>query len=337
MNVCAACGINAPKPDLPCAACGGKGSIEAPAPTRELFCVGVRCQFQCRGCGRLAPLDDVDLDGLVRCALCGLTQAWDASAWRDALAQAHALGDLAGGEGLHAHPTWALANNPFHDVGRTRATFLTTFTGTAREGGLDVHRSLRMMAGPGHPLCDRCHTPVEITLPGEGRASTRCPRCAQTRGYALTAGVLRVAEGLRAVLADGHRDEVKEARTTDAGAVGLACPGCGAPLPVAGHARTVACSFCHLVSRIPGEFAVGAAEAPPTPFWLVYSGPSLARGHLENPSGDDAVPIRPAPVGTVTRAGFLLRLIPSVVIAGGVTAVVGVALFLLMRAGFIRL
>lgn len=340
MNVCAACGIVAPKPELPCAACGGQGVVDAPSPTGRQYFVGVRCQFQCRGCGRLAPLDEIDLDGLVRCALCGLTQAYDATVWAEAIGHAHALGDLAGGEGLFPHTRWAIPRNPFHDLGRSRATVVTTLTGVAQRGGLEVQRSLRMVAGPGHPLCSRCHAPVLVESRGEGRAQTRCTGCGNTLGYAVPAGVLRVDRGLVAVLAEGHRDELHEARTLDAGAgaaVGLGCPGCGAPLKVEGHARTVTCAFCHLVSRIPGEFGVGAREAPPTPFWLVFSGPSAQRGELERPSGSESGGIRPAPVGTKGGAGAWMRLLPSVVVAGGITVVVGVALFVLMRAGIVVL
>ena len=309
---------------------------EAPLPGGALYFVGVRCQFQCRGCGRLSPLDQIDLDGLVRCALCGLTQAYDPTVWTDALATAQAVGDLARGEGLHPHPTWSLLTNPFHDVGRTRATHLITLSGVSQRGGLDVQRSLRMTVGPGHPLCHHCQTPLAVDIPGEGRATTRCPRCGTELHYGISAPVLRAGHGLRAVLAEAHRDEIREARTVDAaGVVGLSCPGCGAPLPVEGHARTVACSFCHLVSRIPGEFAVAAAEAPPTPFWLAFGGPSPLRAQLEDPTGDGAAPIRPAPVATVTRAGFWLRLFPSLVVAGGLTLVVGLVLFLLVRAGLI--
>lgn len=343
MKVCAGCGSVAPHPELPCALCAERGSVDAPDASGRQFYVAVRCQFQCRGCGRLAPADDVDVDGVIRCAMCGLSQAFDATVWRDAVAVAHGLGDLAGGEGLHPHPRYSIAaTNPHRDVGAERAVVTTTVSGARMEHGIEVRRSLRMVAAPGHPLCGRCEVPLTVEVPSRGRAVTRCPRCAATREYAVSGEVLATGVGLVAVLADGHRADVRDAKPTSSGAVlGLNCAGCGGPLPAEGHARTVTCRFCQLVCRIPGEFELSADDAPPTPFWLVFSGPSQARRRLEHDpafgDGEGARAVQRVAAGDVVQPGFFFgRLVPATV-ALGVTGVIGLGLFLLMRAGILRL
>ena len=121
------------KRGLPCGVCGASSWVEAPARGGALYFVQATCQFQCRGCARLAPLDTVDLDGTVRCVLCGLKQAYDPGTWKEGLAWAHGVGDLADGEGLHPSETWAIgAENPHRDLGRTAATdVLTVYAGSA--------------------------------------------------------------------------------------------------------------------------------------------------------------------------------------------------------------
>lgn len=346
MDVCAACGIVAPRPGLPCEACGGTAIEKAPPRRGALYFVQVRCQFQCRGCGRLAPLDAVETGGLARCASCALTQAVDPGGWHEGLAFAHAVGDLASGggaegEGLHPHARWALGQrNPHRGLGVDAATEVLILDSMRRVDGLEVRRTLRLRAAPGHPLCDGCHAPLQVDLAGEGQARTRCPGCGTTARYDVSAGVLAACRGLRGVLADAQREDISDARTAeDGGVVALSCPGCGAPLRVEGHAHTAACPFCHLVCRIPSTApAASAADVPPTPFWLLFGGPSARRRELERAPDDDVRTIAqptPAPAPTGLRAW--LGLLPTVVFAGGMTVATGVALFILMRMGFVRL
>jgi hypothetical protein len=345
MDVCAACGIVAPRPGLPCQACGGTAIEKAPERKGALYFVQVCCQFQCRGCGRLAPLDAVEIDGLARCACCGLTQAFDVGGWHEGLAFAHAVGDLAAGapgEGLHPHPRWAIgAYNPHRALGVKKAADTIVLASTSRVDGLEVRRSLRLRAAPGHPVCDSCHLPLVVDLPSEGQARTRCPGCGATARYDVSAGVLAACEGLRGILADAQREDLTDARTADdGGVVALSCPGCGAPLRVEGHGHTAACPFCHLVCRIPSSAPAASAEdVPAVPFWLLFGGPSARRAELER--GEDekrargivAPSLAPMPKGI---RGWL-RLLPAVVVAGGMTIVTGVALFALMRLAIVRM
>lgn len=334
MDVCGSCGVVVPKRGLPCGVCGASSWVEAPARGGTLYFVQATCQFQCRGCARLAPLDTVDVDGTVRCVLCGLKQAFDPGAWKEALAWAHGLGDLAGGEGLHPSDTWAIGtDNPHADVGRTAATDVLTVGGTGSVGGVQVSRSLRMQAGPGHPLCLACKAPLDVSVEAEGRVRARCRECGAASVYEVPAAVLGACRGLRGVIAEVSRAELREAKT-GAGVSTLSCPGCGAPLPARGRGRVIECQFCHATCKLPAEDAGTVEDAEPTPIWLVYGGASAARRALESGAGGEAsIPEPKAEVLTGSR--WWLSQVPPAIIAGGLTLVTGVVLFVLMRMGLI--
>lgn len=341
MDVCAACGIVAPRPGLPCEGCAGTAVTKAPERRGALYFVQLRAQFQCRGCGRLAPLDAVELGGLARCASCGLTQAVDPGTWPEGLAFAHAVGDLAVGEGLHPHPRWAVGDaNPHRAIGVDAASEVLMLDGVRRVDGLEVRRTLRLRAASGHPLCDTCHTPLQVDLASEGQARTRCPGCGASARYDVPAGVLAACRGLRGVLADAQREDLSDARSAvDDGIVALSCPGCGAPLRVEGHAHTAVCPFCHLTCRIPSTApAASAAEVSPVPFWVLYGGPSARRRELERPTDGDALTIDlPPPVPAPTGLRAWLGLVPVAVVAGGMTIATGSVMFILMRMGLLKL
>ncbi len=78
---------------------------------------------------------------------------------------------------------------------------------------------------------------------------------------------------------------------------------------------------------------------PPTPFWVLFAGSSARRAELESGSGHGAPkPLAIAPPPVAAPAGGLrgvLGLVPTVVVAGGMTVVTGVALFVLLRMGLL--
>ncbi len=335
MNVCATCGIVAPRPGLPCEGCGSTGTGRAPERRGGAYFVWIRCRFQCRGCGRLAPLDEIEVGGVARCVLCGLTQAFDPSAWREALAFAHGVGDLAGGEGLHPDARWAIGlANPHAEIGITRASTPLVVSGTGTVGGVAVSRSLHVRAAPGHPLCGTCRSPLQVDRVAEGQLQARCAECGASARYDVSAAVVAACHGLRGVMSEGGRAGLQEARTVrEAGVVGLSCPGCGAPLRATGAARTVECAFCHLVSRVPGELAATGEDREPAALWLLLSGPSAARRALLQ-GGDGAAAFRAVPE---LPTSFWRSFLPSAVVAGGMTGVVGLLLFVLLRSGIVPL
>jgi hypothetical protein len=87
------------------------------------------------------------------------------------------------------------------------------------------------------------------------------------------------------------------------------------------------------------ERGAGAVEVAPTPFWLLFAGPSARRAELESGSGHGAPkPLAITPPPVAAPAGGLrgvLGLVPTVVVAGGMTVVTGLALFVLLRMGLL--
>lgn len=336
MNVCAACGVIAPG-DLPCEACRTSARTDAPTPTASAYLVWTRARFQCRGCGRLSALDAIVMDGTARCVLCGLVQAFDVGAWRAALAHAHAVGDLAGGEGRSPHPRWSLgAANPHRDIGVRRALDTLTLSGAGQVDGVAVSRALRVQVAPGHPLCDVCAEPLELSTPSEGRIGTRCRTCATSALYEVDAGVLAACHGLRGVISEATRAEVREARTQldTAGLQALSCPSCSAPLKWNGKGRIVDCTFCHATVRVPAS-ETATADVEPTPMWLLFSGPSAERRALQK--GTDKAQILAAEEIKLTGVRRWLALVPAAIVASGMLAVTGLGLFFLIRLGLLDL
>lgn len=330
MEVCASCGVASPRPGLPCEACGMRDTVRALAPRTSGYFVQLKARFQCRGCGRLAPLDAVELTGTARCALCGLVQAFDPGAWREALGFAHGVGDLADGEGLHPDPRWSVGlANPHADVTRQRAVEHHVVGGSAVVGGAAIERSLHVEAAPGHPRCPKCRGSLDVTAESVGRLRATC-ECGHEARYDVSAAVLGACRGLRGLLGEPARADLQEARAVEQnGVVALACPGCGAPLRALGAARTIECGHCHLVARFPGDAPATGQDREPAPFWCLFDGPSGRRAALLRGAGEE--PIRPVP----EAPGSLWRgLLPAAVVGGGATAAVGLVLFVLLRLGF---
>jgi hypothetical protein len=61
-----------------------------------LFACIHACDFACSACGSCSPLATIELEGKVECMGCGLTQAFDAVQWSEALTHAHDVTDLSG-------------------------------------------------------------------------------------------------------------------------------------------------------------------------------------------------------------------------------------------------
>src|SRR6478672_2635820 len=171
MPVCGACGIIAPRGLTSCARCGANFAARPMgAPRIDAgggYWVAVSCTFQCRSCGFAAPLDQLDVDGSVECAYCGLRQRFEPSTWSEALDFAHAVGDLAGPgpEGRYPDPgLWIGASNPFRDTGETASFSEFRQSGFEITEGLTIPKSLQIAAAPGFPVCLRCKVPVVVQV-----------------------------------------------------------------------------------------------------------------------------------------------------------------------------
>ncbi len=284
--VCPSCGLAAPTEKEDCALCGASIQDPLQVPHGDEFWVAVRCHFQCRSCGHLSPLNSLDMDGSVQCHRCGLDQAFDADAWEQGLAHCHAVGDLAGPEpeGRHPHPVVALLGlNPFADIGVTRTFSALNLSGSFVRDGLTVTRSLRIDAGPGHPLCPRCRTPLahEVRDP---RLHVSCPECGHRATYDTPLRAVEFDGGLRGVLAEGLRaDQLQVKAAPHGGVIALSCPSCGAGLTDLGDGSVVTCTFCNTTARIPDRLMLRYMDRKPRAetWWMLFAGPSRRRRELE--------------------------------------------------------
>lgn len=293
MPVCLGCGIVAPRKGTTCPVCeldlppAPARAAVPPGPGRP-FWVAVRCQFQCRACGHLSPLNHLDMDGSVVCLRCGTSQIFEVDAWQEGLAHAHAVGDLAGpdAEGRSANPQVSIAEvNPFRHLGNRKVSASSQQSEIVIAGGMIRSRSLQVDASPGHPLCGKCRAPLRVTRADQRGLSVRCASCGDQADYQTPAPALPACPGLRGVLADEHRAGAREARSerSEAGVEVLRCPNCGAGLSVSGASSIIDCGYCHVSLRIAPESLHRLGHQDPTPlvWWLLFEGPSEQRRALE--------------------------------------------------------
>jgi len=298
MPVCGSCGIIAPRGLSSCARCGASFA-ERPmgAPRIDAgggYWVAVSCTFQCRSCGFAAPLDQLDIDGSVECAYCGLRQTFDASTWTDALEFAHAVGDLSGPEPEGRQPdpgVWIGADNPYRAVGDSLTFSELRQTGMHMVDGLTIPRSLQIKASPGFPVCQKCRVPLLLQVSGDGRVRTNCTTCSESGAYALPDRARSFGEALVAVVAEEHRVDKRratESAPNDASVSALTCASCGAPLALHGSDRTIKCQFCGTFCRVPGRYLVRAGQdkIAPEVWWMLFVGRSAKRRELEVGSDD---------------------------------------------------
>ena len=280
----------APATKKACPICGERfaNPREAVRPERGHAWVAVRCSFQCRSCQFLSPLDELDIDGSVECAQCGQAQRFDVEAWHEALAFAHAVGDLAFPmpEGRLSHPAiWVGDDNPFGMVGHTEVFSEHRQSSVQVTHGVTVHRSLFVEAAPGHPTCGACHALLDVVI-GAGGTEATCRKCGNGATFALPPGAGQYCDGLVAVVADAHREDQQRARleVTADGPVSLKCPECAGALP-ATRERVLRCSYCGTASLIPVQARLRDAGQVLTPdiWWLAFAGACTRRGELEEP------------------------------------------------------
>ena len=302
MRVCPGCGIIAPFARPECSVCktpfGPTPAVAAGRVGSVLFACIHGCEFKCTACGMPSPLASVELGGQVECMRCGLVQAFDVAQWTDALGHAHDVADLAGPnpEGQNPVPGRPITGKSVHGrIGTEFTSSTKTQNGMIMDARGTRHHTLKTTVSPGHPLCTACRVPLDVVLEGAS-TRTRCPRCNDGATYGLPAGAGSTFAALRGVIAGEHRTDRPVARTTrgQSGALGVACPQCGAAL-AAGEGEMVKCTYCGTVARVPGRLARRqiAGEPPKVdPFWVLLDGLSpgrkkLLRGKAEDDDDDD--------------------------------------------------
>ena len=298
-STCAVCGVVAPRRGSVCAACDAPlvptAAVPDPAEAHDTYWVAVRCSVQCRSCSFAAPVDHLALEGSIDCAQCGVRQRFDTDSWTEALAFAHAVGDLAGPdpEGRASDPAiWIGGDNPHRNLGLSETFGVFRQTGMHSVDGLEIPRSLQIEAAPGHPTCRSCHAPVRTTLTGatgEGRVETTCPGCHATAVYVMPKGATAVTghAALLGVISDEHRTDRPRAQESSSGdARALSCPSCGGPLKLAPHDRLAQCEYCKITCVIPVHALVRDGNAPrPAVWWQLFSGMSAKRSELLTDTG----------------------------------------------------
>ena len=292
MAVCLGCGGIAPRQDSTCMICvldlpPVQDRPAVPSDPAGRFWVAVRCQFQCRVCGHLSPLDHLDMDGSVVCLRCGMSQIFDVGSWNEGLEHAHAVGDLAGphAEGRFPDREVSIAGiNPFCDIGIGSSVAISQQSALVVEDGLMTTRSLRVEASPGQPLCRRCRACLQVTEASGHRLALACPACGDSHAYEIPPQATAACAGLRGVMADEHRLGSREARVEQGGggAEVIRCPNCSAAVTVSGASTIVDCGYCHVSLRIPGNTLqrMGHHEPRPLVWWLLFEGPSARRREL---------------------------------------------------------
>ena len=335
-TICPTCGVIAPTAQRTCAVC--ENSLEdrqrIPVSSDGTYWVGLRCHFQCRSCGHLSPLNQLDMDGSVQCHHCGLDQAFDVDSWSEGLQHGHAVGDLAGPhpEGLHPHPRLSIVgDNPMARVGVDLTAGELTLSGTTVGEGMVLARSLKMDASPGHPLCRKCHVPLEHTVDGR-ITKTRCPACGLAASYELPKAARRYSEGVRGIVASDLRSDRPSVKAELAsGVMALACPGCGAGLQDVAEGKTYRCPFCKTVSRIPDRLIQRYFDRAPEPetWWLLFEGASPRRRQLEDTSdlAEEGKGVPEVEKAKTLDLPFAIRFFTTVLIPAAVLLAVGVAVF----------
>ncbi len=288
--ICSRCGVCAPSQAQACALCGHDYGYpkELTPPSDALIWVALRCSFQCRSCHFLSPLDELDIDGSVECAHCGVHQRFDVDAWHEALAFAHGVGDLAlpPPEGRHPNPhVWIGSDNPHIRIGYTEVFAEHRQSSTLVQHGMTVHRSLFIQASPGYPVCGKCTGGLRISIQ-EDRTNARCDTCGEQASYKLPAGADAYCAAISGAVALAHRMDKPLAKIDAHGGTStLKCGQCGGALPVTKD-RVVECAYCNATNLVPTRARERhpGAQIVPDVWWLAFSGASAERQRTESPA-----------------------------------------------------
>ena len=274
---------------------GRDAASDAPIQGGDTYWAAMRCGFECGSCKFLSPLDHLDADGAVDCMHCGLHQKFEVWRWKEALAGAQAVGDLAGPkpEGRRPHPfIWIGSANPHKNVGVTQTLVEVKHAGTV-DGVGGMQRALQLETAPGHPICRRCHVPLAVSVMAQGHREHRLPKLPRD-GELRRAGERERAlrHKLLAVIAAENRVDRPKAQelSREAGAVALKCPACGAPFTIARNGDPVhVCTFCNVACLVPNRALFRARNEAPAPeiWWVLFQGPSTKRAELEAPKVEE--------------------------------------------------
>lgn len=263
LPICGKCGIVAPTEHAFCAVCDaalGPQRIPAPAVADGLVWISISVRFECRACRQLAPLNHLDVDGLVKCMHCGVEQRFEVGRWQGVIRHAQRVAEQTTPLTLHSTPT------ALEGIGKH-----TAFA-TARVDDLEVR------AAPGHPLCEKCSAPLSIAEPTVERLVVACRRCSSQRIYALPRGSSQQFPELRGVVCAEHEVGRRDVQTEvgAGGSIIIRCGNCSAPLPITEDTAVVDCPYCGVACRIAPDmlWRMGNRSLRANWWWLLLQGPS---------------------------------------------------------------
>lgn len=202
--------------------------------------VAVEVHFGCRECGEWSPLDGLQVDQRVRCALCGGEQHLALEAWASLVDRARAL-----------EPSTSAEH------------------GVSSQDGL----AARMLLEP--PECTYCQVPLVVASCDTGRIGTSCPTCGDARFYAAPETARARLDGLLGVVGTAFEEARRDAcLTVDANRVVHAhCSECGCSL--AALTTTLHCGDCGAPCRIPlgavQKLGIGRPRA--SRWWMLLGEP----------------------------------------------------------------
>ncbi len=284
MRICRRCGVYAAPGQPSCDECGadlGAHGREVPQP--KLLFAAIKMEFTCRGCGLWSPLDELDVDGAVRCARCGLDQKFHEKWWKRVLGLAHAVADLYG-EHPEGRKPYAIAVdgvNPFAAPAQ-RYSGIRVAPLEAEAWADWLPENLRAWVAPGRPIGPDSGEPYNVVVEGPGVLYVRTSRGESGR-YVVSPSVGKLHRGLLGAIADEHRADREEPDVAAAvEARAIRCGSCGASLPFDGELKLVRCSYCTSVVHVPARLRHAMQKDPrPDLWWLVFEGRSPYRAYLE--------------------------------------------------------
>ncbi len=275
LRICTSCGANVPtkaQTDF-CELCKAPNNddplLVEPLPD-DLQIVQIRAEFKCRACGFMAPLDGLIQEGALSCRQCGQSQHFDLGDWATILDAIHATADMAGPFGVLRDQGEEITWQRLEKYRNTCIMRPNTEVGNS---------ILTVSVAPGHPLCEDCHLPLEISISGK-RTNTRCPRCRHEHHYDLPADMRPRKDSIKGVISLAHSLHVEQLTAPVEGEVRrLDCPNCGGSLALPEGQSKIICEYCGATALAPVIRVSPRMDAmvKAEPWWLIFVGASPER------------------------------------------------------------
>lgn len=313
LRICAHCGANVPPVLQACGACNGPVSttLTIPYPPTGVMFMQVRCKFGCVQCGSKSPIDTLDADGRFYCFGCSQERLFDTDMWKEKLVRiANVVGD-AFWTNMRIYPPWPpvmpeedwlddqdgwddvsemipeLMKNFLPKIGLEKARLTMEQSGTVFSSGGMKTGTYDVALFPGHPLCNQCRSPLEVSFPARGVAQVVCRRCNVNETHTAPQSIVAECPELLAAIADDLVQGRAPARVEPkAGTAALAilCPQCGSSLSLPHGTRVAVCQYCKTSSVIPEKATGTVGKAPePEAWWMILYAPSSLRNLLSQP------------------------------------------------------